>query len=189
MGKHCKDCGELKEFSEYYKKRKKSLESICKECKSKRSKDIRLDIKSRVKQIPEFKVCTKCKQTKTSKEFSKCHTVCCGLKSRCKVCREQESKQYRNTTERKYIEYMRGALRRGIEFCLNESEFSLLYNGQCYYCGTSPAKGADRLDSDVGYAINNCKPCCSICNIMKHLLSFNDFTSHAQKIAQFMSLQ
>jgi hypothetical protein len=54
-----------------------------------------------------------------------------------------------------------------------------LINGQCYLCGIKTSdihfNGIDRYDSNKGYSLENCKTCCTSCNILKKNLSFNEF--------------
>jgi hypothetical protein len=57
-----------------------------------------------------------------------------------------------------------------------------LFKKECYYCGEknyacindyiddkckSKFCGIDRMDNNIGYTIDNCVPCCIICNMMK----------------------
>jgi hypothetical protein len=35
--------------------------------------------------------------------------------------------------------------------------------------------GIDRIDSNLGYEINNCIPCCGTCNYMKNTMTPKDF--------------
>ena len=48
--------------------------------------------------------------------------------------------------------------------------------------------GIDRLNSLIGYNINNCVPCCTKCNIMKNAYSENDFLLQIKKIYEFKKL-
>ena len=94
-----------------------------------------------------------------------------------------------------YLNYIRGAKDRGLEFNLTKDEFASLVSKNCYYCDTEPTEkkkkrefavrkmnGIDRLDSSVGYNLSNCVPCCKICNYMKLELSENEFLNHIKKI-------
>ena len=42
--------------------------------------------------------------------------------------------------------------------------------------------GIDRLNPENGYSIENCVPCCSTCNYMKHTQQTSDFLEHVKKI-------
>jgi len=68
----------------------------------------------------------------------------------------------------KYKAYRDGAKKRNMEFNLTLEEFSSYWQLDCNYCGSSIATiGLDRIDSSIGYNINNIVPCCSRCNEMK----------------------
>ena len=45
--------------------------------------------------------------------------------------------------------------------------------------------GVDRADNSIGYIINNCIPCCRMCNIMKWDHPKQKFIEHAEKIVNF----
>ena len=49
--------------------------------------------------------------------------------------------------------------------------------------------GIDRVDSNLGYEINNVVPCCKTCNLMKNVHSENDFLQHILKIYKFKKLE
>lgn len=44
------------------------------------------------------------------------------------------------------------------------------------------ANGIDRINSNIGYIIDNCRPCCKTCNFMKGELSAEDFLTQVSKI-------
>jgi len=69
------------------------------------------------------------------------------------------------------------AKKRKIEFDISEKEFYELVKESCYLCGRKDKKfiGIDRIDSGIGYEINNVKPCCGLCNQFKNVLTFNQF--------------
>jgi hypothetical protein len=94
------------------------------------------------------------------------------------------------------------AKHRGILFALTLREFETLVTEPCHYCGQSGTmetfsasknaehreqnkfdhNGVDRVDSDRGYAIDNCVSCCSICNVMKNTLTVAEFIYHINLI-------
>lgn len=104
-----------------------------------------------------------------------------------------------------YRRYKESALKRKLEFNLNESEFKQIISGHnCYYCGSDDFivsksrncdvrningdfhyMGIDRIDNTKGYTLDNCVPCCKLCNYMKRAMSFNDFIDHIRKIYDF----
>lgn len=98
-----------------------------------------------------------------------------------------------------------GAKNRGHSFSLSFEEFNDIISKPCYYCGEPPKlinkellikrgdthqlpikyNGIDRLNPDEGYTIDNCVPCCSICNYMKHTQQKEDFLRHVEKVYNF----
>lgn len=98
-----------------------------------------------------------------------------------------------------FSNYRTAAIKRNKEFLLNRGEFEKIVLDNCYYCGNHPkiypnngnyngnipVNGIDRKDNAVGYTLNNCVPCCSICNFMKVKMSDDAFLSHVEKISEF----
>lgn len=89
------------------------------------------------------------------------------------------------------------ALRRNITFQLSIEEFKEITKKNCFYCGVAPYMvsykkqkersqyiymGIDRKDSSLSYTIDNCAPCCKICNWMKRTMSVNAFLTHIESI-------
>lgn len=84
------------------------------------------------------------------------------------------------------------------EWDLTLEDFTKLVHSDCLYCGKKPSKdnmwnksgkrktileepefnGIDRVDSNKGYIIENCVPCCTICNHMKNDLTTKEFFNH-----------
>ena len=83
-------------------------------------------------------------------------------------------------------------------------EFKDLINKPCAYCGSNPTSdtyingnkfnktnalvyvnGIDRIDSTKGYSVNNCVPCCTMCNKMKLDYSLEDFKTQISKIYHY----
>lgn len=94
-----------------------------------------------------------------------------------------------------YLAYKAGSLKREIPFILPEEEFTTLTTRNCHYCNSEPKifkksdsfttrkmNGIDRINSSLGYTIDNCVPCCKICNYMKQELSEVEFYEHMEKI-------
>lgn len=95
-----------------------------------------------------------------------------------------------------YSRYKLSARRKKLEFFLSKEVFNKLINQNCYYCGVQPEalhvqhkcssrinyNGIDRVDSTLGYTIDNCVPCCKVCNTMKMSLPQDDFYRHIKKI-------
>ena len=100
----------------------------------------------------------------------------------------------------KYLlsDYITSAKSRNLQFKLNNQEFYQLVTQPCYYCGELPKKrvfrkglpeecsalvnGIDRIDSSKDYILENCVPCCTMCNVMKLNYSTDTFLNHISKI-------
>lgn len=81
-----------------------------------------------------------------------------------------------------YDVYKRSANKRGHTFGLTKEQFKELTRGNCVYCGVEPKQivkvktcigsyiynGIDRIDSNKGYILDNCVPCCRKCNNNKN---------------------
>ena len=92
--------------------------------------------------------------------------------------------------------YNYSAKERGLDFSLDRETFERLTTSNCVYCGVEPLQfqtrfsefkynGIDRVDNTKGYILENCVPCCKLCNRMKDVLSVEDFKSHINKIITF----
>ncbi len=75
-----------------------------------------------------------------------------------------------------------------VSYELSRAEVETLAMSECYYCGTTPKNGIDRVDSEKGYKTSNCVPCCKTCNYMKRKLSKDEFISHIHKISDMFSV-
>lgn len=95
-----------------------------------------------------------------------------------------------------YKRYISDAKRRNLEFKINKIEFKDMTLKNCYYCDVNPSQriqlesksgtyiynGLDRSDNEKGYTIDNCVPCCGLCNWMKINLSKDKFLDQIKKI-------
>ncbi len=91
--------------------------------------------------------------------------------------------------------YKRGCVKRKLKFELTIEEFGSLIEKPCYYCGLPPSNiekinksvflynGIDRVNNGDGYLLNNCVPCCQICNFAKTNMSHDNFIEMAFRIA------
>ena len=75
---------------------------------------------------------------------------------------------YRKTEKNIYSVYKSGAKKRDLDFDLTFDQFMSFWQQDCSYCKRPiPTIGIDRVDSNIGYSLENCVSCCSICNCMK----------------------
>ncbi len=96
-----------------------------------------------------------------------------------------------------YSRYIKGANIRSLNFELSENDFKTITSQNCHYCGIEPKKiskskfsiftynGIDRKINNKGYTIDNCLPCCTLCNKAKRDLDYNIFVEWINQISKF----
>lgn len=151
------------------------------------------------------KICPSCDEKKSPRDFQidrhkrgGLFVYCreCG-NSRCRVYSKENNqkqrdrnKKYRDkkghTPEFKYSEYKSSAIKTKRDFELSYEEFLTLWQKNCAYCdATISTVGIDRIDSSVGYTIENCAPCCFDCNNMKSNRNLDQWLLKMEKILKF----
>jgi hypothetical protein len=93
--------------------------------------------------------------------------------------------------------YKRSAHKNNRIFTLTETQFKHFILSDCHYCGQAPSNvskpfneamgvlvysGVDRKDNSLGYTLDNCVPCCAICNKTKRNMSYQEFKSWIVKV-------
>lgn len=101
--------------------------------------------------------------------------------------------------------YKNRAIKSGLIFEISEEEFKDLTQQNCHYCGLPPSSlkkttykgrenkmpsrymynGLDRINSRMGYTLDNVVPCCRICNHAKHTMSYETFVEWLERIKLF----
>jgi len=85
-----------------------------------------------------------------------------------------------------YDDFAKSAKVRRIEFHLTKTEFTEIVKHDCYLCGKSNRgnhrNGVDRFDNDLGYTVENARPCCNTCNMMKNRFSYSDVMEKFERI-------
>lgn len=108
-------------------------------------------------------------------------------------------KDNQSAKNRLYKTYKNGAIQRGYDFLLTKEELLDLTSRNCYYCGDSPKQtsnsytslpdyiynGIDRINNSLGYNLDNCVPCCKICNVAKGSRLFDDFVEWLERVKSF----
>jgi hypothetical protein len=87
-----------------------------------------------------------------------------------------------------YPMYRNNARRRGISFDLDVKEFEALIPSNCYYC-SDKSNGIDRWNSNLGYTINNCVPCCKECNFLKNNTNPDLFIERIKKMYNTLKIK
>lgn len=89
--------------------------------------------------------------------------------------------------------YAKSAKSRDLVFELTLQQVTDLIEQDCTYCGTPPIitskdpeqqyawNGIDRVNSELGYIIGNCVPCCFTCNFSKSTKTVVEFTAWVER--------
>lgn len=102
-----------------------------------------------------------------------------------------------------YNMYISNAKNREIEFNLSFEDFLEFIDKDCVYCGQPPFaifsrpnisteqklyyNGIDRVNSSQGYFLENCVPCCEICNRAKNDMPYEEFIIWINNLVKFKS--
>lgn len=149
-----------------------------------------------------YKYCKKCKRTLVLSMFTKDKNIDDGLCIYCKDCWKKYRKKYykkkcykdvknyydkwRKTLIGRYSRIKNDAINiRKIPFNISKEEYTdNFWNVTCTYCGEDSFGGIDRIDSSLGYEINNCVPCCWNCNMMKGTKKPEEFIKNCRDIVK-----
>lgn len=90
----------------------------------------------------------------------------------------------------RFTEYRYNAKKRGLQFNLTILQFEDITKKPCHYCGgyssdrniKSRGNGIDRKNSNIGYEIDNCVPCCATCNFIKNNMGYGDFIDYIKQV-------
>jgi hypothetical protein len=152
--------------------------------------------------------CTKCKETKELKEFSKDIYRRTEKKAQCKVCcmiynieykevnkekNRNKSREYLKTPIGKYNAIKTRCKRSEKQFLLTFKQYvNVTKTNLCFYCSENLPEygsGIDRIDSNKGYVQDNCRPCCTMCNRMKSDYTESEFLSQMKKILKNVAIK
>jgi len=84
-----------------------------------------------------------------------------------------------------YNIYKKCANIKNLAFEITYEEYTSLVEKSCYYCNTIENRGfngIDRLNSSIGYIMNNCVSCCKMCNYLKGSLNNITFMKRIEHI-------
>lgn len=83
-------------------------------------------------------------------------------------------------------DYKKRANKKKLNFDLTQVDFIKIQLMDCYLCGReskgNKTNGIDRIDNTIGYTLENSKPCCKICNIMKKNHTLDKFLNQCKDI-------
>jgi len=164
MDKLCTGCGITKPLEEFHLKKsnKDGRHTLCHLCRSK--KDKLFYEKNRETIVAQ------------KKDYYSTH--------------KETIAEYWKTPKAKYTSVKNQAKnrskKRSISFDLTFDEFMTLWGQPCTYCGDDiDTIGVDRIDSSLGYSLDNCVSCCTVCNKMKLAMSVDEWLGHMKKIISF----
>ena len=87
--------------------------------------------------------------------------------------RNLQHREYRRTLKGRYSERKKKCAQTDRSFTLTFQEYCKIVSDPCYYCAYNFGKpveagcGLDRLDSNLGYDLDNVVSCCKDCNTVK----------------------
>ena len=99
-----------------------------------------------------------------------------------------------------FARYRSSARKRGFSWELSSEQFDAIICQHCTYCGCPPSNatrskgrhssewvwnGIDRVDSALGYVLENVVPCCEICNKAKRDLSYDEFVAWIARLVEY----
>lgn len=172
--KFCKISSTKKCFG-YYKLRDKiALYSYCVDCSDKNDK-------------PELKLCSDCGKSSEEVIFNKNKPG--KYPNKCRNCNTIYRRREYNTLDQKLKKHKSGAKRRNYEWKLTDKQANKLFLQNCHYCDKKSVEnidlsGIDRVDNNVGYIVENCVSCCSLCNYMKRDFDVEIFLKQCKNIAK-----
>lgn len=192
--KLCNFCLEEKDESDFYKQsNRKDLKTKCKKCHSEYSKEYqekhREEANKRVQKYRE-KHPDKILQYNQGHKKERCEAV-----KRYNKKNRDSIKKYMTEYNSRYIKTKTSKFhqwktrvehllkKRGISSSMTREEWESFWQKPCEYCGNKiETIGIDRIDNTKGYALDNCNPCCSICNRTKGQLSLEEFRNWSKTL-------
>lgn len=88
-----------------------------------------------------------------------------------------------------FARYVRNAWYRGVLFALTREEFDSIQRApECWMCGSAQnLLGVDRVDSRLGYTMDNVRPCCGECQYFRRNGDMEPFLQCLGEIAALNS--
>ena len=132
----------------------------------------------------------------TSPELKSGRRKSCGCVRKARV----ELPDNLSVKRRIFRDYMYSAKYSERIFTLTEEQFINIITKNCTYCGQPPKSkrlrykiendflfnGIDRVDNSVGYTIENCVPCCKMCNLAKSNTPIDEWKAWLQRVFKKM---
>lgn len=140
-------------------------------------------------------ICGKIKIYKTtSLTYKKIDNCGCVTKERMRRLFQKPEQEI--NVNRYFGVYKRAAKKRNLEFNVSRDDFERLINMSCAYCGLPSesahfirghffCNGLDRINSNLGYTIDNIATCCYNCNIGKREMTKLEFLNWIERVYKF----
>ena len=124
-------------------------------------------------------------------------TTSCGCVLRSAIAESNIRRRKPNSAFKNLLgRYKRTARKKGLEFSLTDEQFRTLTSSPCHWTGRLPSRkvttichhdtyaynGIDRLDSSLGYTMDNCVSSCFEANSAKSTLSVEEFLKLCQDV-------
>lgn len=199
--KYCPSCKQDKDISQFNKNKNRhdGLDWQCKECRS----NIHFDKVNK----KDIKVkCPTCGIIRNINRFQK-HKIdikeTTGQCMKCSIINNRIKLDVGEASFNKlYSDYDKKGVERGYTFNFTKDEFRTLTKQNCHYCGKEPSNimknkifngsytysGIDRKDNSLGYTIENCVPCCKMCNISKHHHGYNEYKNWIRQSYMYQNI-
>tara|TARA_R100001594_G_scaffold145416_1_gene195563 strand:- start:290 stop:1153 length:864 start_codon:yes stop_codon:yes gene_type:complete len=176
---YCKRCGTDKSRDSFYKDKKYStgIRQPCKDCCREKAKERRNSLSKKDPEIPETKKCSKCHIVKDANLFGKRADSLDGLRSHCKSCINESSREfykensekiksdtdnYRKNNLDKYAEWKRLRRSKDIEKYREKEQKYREDNRDkinAYHRDYNKQNRVDRLEVERRYISNNADKC------------------------------
>lgn len=139
------------------------------------------------------KFCNIMKYTYSSKQFIEMITFLLSVNGN--IDRKTNFKHIKHficSQNAKYSKFIYEAKLRKLNCEISKKTYNEIIQQNCNYCKNSfvnGCRGIDRINSKIGYIYGNIVPCCYSCNVMKNILSTEEFFHHLLKIYKYSVLK
>lgn len=95
------------------------------------------------------------------------------------------------TAKGMFVKLLNSAKIRNLPVTITVEEYVKAQQSKCTYCGGDLPKwghGLDRINSSLGYTLENIVPCCKQCNKAKNTLSCEEFKAWVVRVFRHSNL-
>jgi hypothetical protein len=104
-------------------------------------------------------------------------------KEKALACSKRNTDKRNSDPLRRIAFLIKEADKRNKDWTLSYDEAMMFWNKECHYCGDEvEGLHLDRINSEVGYQLDNVVSACGVCNIMKYTLSQDNFINKCKQI-------